>query len=367
MKIKFILLAFSSSIFLILIASRRKNLFNNRAFLSESKWFLGAVAILVIITIFYQVMNGFRSFVIAEFLYLLLPILFVILVVSTDSYSITRVLDNCFYILIIAFILCNIDTLTPSAIASIKFSESFSPFESSSSIIFVCFELYFLIRYGKRNGKSLVCLLLTVLTLKRFCVIKAVLFFIFVPMIKNKKLPRWIFVLVIIFFCALPFLLEYIYSYDFALLMLTKYGTDLNDLTMDRYRRISYVISHMDQIKYGFGSATYFLTNNLSGVRLVNRSLHSDILRIYLECSFIGSFGFTICNFAAVRKNVVSFLLMFHVFTEMIVNHPLGAGNVGNWIIIYLMIVYFNYRKVIPFYKEGQLKRKRIKIGRIMI
>lgn len=367
MKIKYIIMAVSATAFLVLIITRKKKLFKNGVFQNESKLYLIAIGTLAIITIVYQIFNGFRSFVIAEFCYLLIPLIFVILVVSVDYTNITRILDTSFYVLLIAFIVGNIGVLNPSTITSINFSESFSPFENGSSMIFVFFELYFLIRYGRRNGKSLVCLILTILTLKRISVIMAIFFFIFVPMLKDKKVPRWVFVLTIVVFCTTPFLLEIFYSSTFASYFFASFGLDFNDFTMDRFTRTAYVLGHLGQIKYGYGSVTYFLTNNYGKTEVANRSLHSDLLRIYLECSFIGVFIYNICYFLSVKKNIISFLLMVTIFLQMVFNHPLGAGTVGNWIIIYLMIVYFNYRNEVFFYKEGRVKRKHFKFGKIVI
>lgn len=366
LRIKYILMAITALFLLMVLIARKRKLFKGNIFVDESKYFLCAIGLLVIITLYYQIRNGFRAFAISEFMYLLIPLLFVILVVSDDTINITRVLDNCFYIVLISFILSNIDIFSFSSLKSISFWDSTSPFENGYATMFVCFELYFLVRYGRRNGKSFVCLLFAILSFKRLSVIKAILFFIIVPMIKNKKVPRWLLIITIIFFCALPFLLVYIYSYDFANLMIGKYGIKLNEITMDRYRRTMYVLANTDQIKYGYGSVTYFLTNTFGKGEFANRSLHSDILRIYLECSIFGSIAYTICNFMAVRKNIISFLLMLHIFIEMIVNHPIGAGGVGYWILIYMMIVYFNYRKEVPFYREGNLKRKRFKLGKII-
>ncbi len=365
MKVKYIFMFFSAFLFLIFIITRRKKLFKSGVFKKEAKLYLLAIGTLAIITVFYQIKNGFNSFVISEFMYLLLPLLFVILIVSVDYINITRILDNCFYVVVIVFLLGNIGMLNPSSIMSISFSGSSSPFENGSSMLFVLFELYYLTRYGKRNGKSLICLILTVLTLKRISVIMAVLFFIFAPMIKDKKIPRWVFGLTIVFFCAMPFLLEFFYSNSFASFFLARFGIDFNDFTMDRFTRTAYVLGNVDQIKYGYGSVTYFLTNNYGKGDVANRSLHSDLLRIYLECSFVGIFVYNICYFLSVKKDSISFLLLFTIFLQMIFNHPIGAGTVGNWIIIYLMIVYFNYRKEVPFYKEGRIKRRKIKLGKI--
>ena len=367
MKIKYILMAITSFYILILLISGKKSLFKMGVFLREAKLYLIAIGSLIIITVFFQVRNGFRSFVIPEFLYLLLPLLFVILIVSADCINITRVLDNYFYVAVICFAMDAIGIFSEPIVEALSFSDSSSPLENPSSLLFVLLELYYLVRYEKRNGKSLICLILTIITLKRMAVIIAVLFFIFVPMIKNKKIPRWVFVVTIVFFCIMPFLLEIFYSSSTASYFVAHFGVDFNELTKDRYARTSYALAHLDQIKYGYGSARALLMEGYGITEDINRSLHSDLLSIYLECTFLGTLVYNVCYFLSVKKNIISFLLMTTIFVQMIFNHPVGAGTVGRWIIIYMMIVYFNYRKEVPFYREGKLKRKRIKIGKVVI
>ena len=362
MKIKYALMAVTSLYILMQLIAKRQGLFKMNVFRKESILYLIAIGSLAVITLFYQMLNGFRAFVIPEFMYVLLPLLFVILIVSTDCINITRVLDNCFYVAVVAFLLDSLGAFTDGQNYSINLLDSSSsPFENPSALILVFLELYFLVRCNGRNVKSLVCLLLTLLSFKRFSVILALLFFIFAPMIKNKRVPRWILILAIMIFCSVPFLLEYFYSYEFAGFFLTKFGMDFNDFTMDRYARTSYVLKHIGQIKYGFGSVSHFLTESYGNRDAANRSLHSDLLRIYLECSFVGTLVYNSCYFLSVKENAVSFMLMVGIFVQMIFNHPIGAGAVGNWIIIYLIVVYFNYRKEIPFYKEGMVRRKKLK------
>ena len=367
MKIKYVFMAATSFYILLQLIAKRQSLFKMKVFKKEAKLYLIAIGTLGVITLIYQIANGFRAFVIPEFLYVLLPLVFVILVVSADCVNVSRILDNCFYIAVFAFAVDAIGALGSLSTMSLSFLDSSSPFENPSSLIFVFLELYLLVRYDKRNGKALICLLITLLTFKRISVIIAILFFIFVPIIKNKKVPRWLFVSTIAIFCLIPFLLEYFYSNAFASFFLTRYGMDFNEFTMDRFARTSYVLNNLGEIKYGFGSVTNFLSENYGRENVANRSLHSDLLRIFLECTFVGTLVYNICYFLSVKKDVVSFLLMFSIFAQMVFNHPIGAGGVGHWIIIYLMIAYFNYRKEVPFYKEGMMKRKKIKIGKITI
>ncbi len=367
MKIKYAFMVVTSLYILIQLIAKRQGLFKMNVFRKESMLYLIAIGSLAVITLFYQILNGFRAFVIPEFMYVLLPLLFVILIVSADCINITRVLDNCFYVTVAAFLIDSLGVFTDGAAVSFDILDSSSPFENPSSLIFVFLELYFLVRYNKRSGKSIVCLIITILTFKRFSVILAILFFIFIPMIKDKKVPRWLLASAIIIFCTMPFFLQYFYSNDFASFFFARYQIDFNKFTMDRFARTSYVLNHLGQIKYGFGSVSHFLSESYGHEEAANRSLHCDLLRIYLECSFVGTFIYNTCYFVSVKKNMASFLLMTGIFIQMIFNHPIGAGTVGRWIIIYLMIAYLNYRKEIPFYKEGMMSRKTIKIGKVKI
>ena len=367
MKIKYALMAVTSLYILMQLIAKRQGLFKMNVFRKESILYLIAIGSLAVITLFYQIINGFRAFVIPEFMYVLLPLLFVILIVSADCINITRVLDNCFYVTVAAFLIDSLGVFESSEAFSLSVLDSSSPFENPSSLIFVFLELYFLVRYNKRNGKALICLIITILTFKRFSVLIALLFFIFIPMIKDKKVPRWVFALTIIIFCAMPFLLMYFYSNEFASFFFTRYQMDFNEFTMDRFARTSYVLNHTSHIKYGFGSVSQLLTDSYGKGDTANRSLHSDILRIYLECSFVGTFIYNTCYFLSVRKSAISFLFMVSIFVQMIFNHPIGAGAVGHWIIIYLIIAYLNYRKEVPFYKEGMIKRRKIKLGKLEI
>ena len=368
LKLKYVFLVLSCGLNFLLLSKNEKGIFKRYdVFYAESIAFTRAIGVLLIITIIMQIKNGFQSFSYTEFAYLVLPLAFVIILVAVDYENISRILDKLFYIVVIAFFLCYLDILTPANILSISFADSYSPFESSSSLIYVCFELYYIVRYGGRNHKSLVCLLLTILTFKRVSVIKAVLIYIFVPMLKKKDVPKWLFWSLVIFFCVLPIGLSIFYSDSFAAMLSSIYNIDINMLTMDRYRRTNYVLDSLDQIKYGYGSVTYFLTNFFGTGTFENRSLHCDILRIYLECTIFGTIGYTYFSLSAAKNNIFSFVLLLHIFIEMIINHPIGAGCVGNWIMMYMMIAYFNYRDEAYFYREGNLRRKRIKIGSIII
>jgi hypothetical protein len=360
-KIKYLALFLSIFINILLMIRTRTPLFKNKVFNTEAKKFMYAFIALMIITIVYQIKNGYLAYSYEEMFYTVLPFVFVVILVNVDYINITRILDNSFYVVVLVFFLCNIDLFNLSSIASISFADSYSPFESGFSLVLICYELYYLVRYGKRETKSTICLILTILTFKRLTVIKGILFFVFVPMIKARKTPTWLFWLAVVVFCLTPMVMEYIYSDEISALISDYFGKTMNQLSMDRYRRTRFVLDNLNQVQHGYGSITYFLTKFYGDGTLSNRSLHCDILKIYLECSMVGTVLFTYFHFSAVRKNIFAFLLMVHVFTEMIINHPFGAGNVGRWIIMYTMFVYYLYMGNGIFYDDDSGKPRKLR------
>lgn len=364
LKIKYVLLLITLILNLMTLI-RNKKVFKDGVFKNEAKNIGCAFFSLIIITIILQIKNGFLRYSVEEMFFTILPLIFVVALISIDYRNVSRILDNSFYIIIGVFLIGYIDILTPKNILKIDFLNSYSPFENGISLVFVCYELYYLVRYKKREARSTTCLLLTILTFKRVTVLKAILFYIFVPMLKNKKVPKILFIISIVFFSLAPLAIQFIYSDTMAKILSDYFGMSMNKLTMDRYARTTFVLENLQSIKYGYGSVTYFLTKYFRAGTLSNRSLHCDILKIYLECGSIGTLLFTYFHFSAVKNNIYSYILMLHVFTEMIINHPFGVGNVGRWIIMYLMIVFFVNQGNGLFYREGLPRKKHFKIGDI--
>lgn len=70
--------------------------------------------------------------------------------------------------------------------------------------------------------------------------------------------------------------------------------------------------------------------------------MHNDILRIYMECTIVGTIAFTVQYFKIVKDNIFSFLLMLYAFMELFVAHYIGPGSTSFWIIAYILTFYFN-------------------------
>ena len=77
----------------------------------------------------------------------------------------------------------------------------------------------------------------------------------------------------------------------------------------------------------------------MHGSNFVSRSMHNDLIQIYLECGVIGSIIFTYVYIKSASANGISFILMCYVFFECYFNHLFGAGCTHIWILIYLMML----------------------------
>ena len=114
----------------------------------------------------------------------------------------------------------------------------------------------------------------------------------------------------------------------------------LYEATLSRSSRIEAVMNS-GQIKYGLGSVTTYLTrylNTMHGSNFASRSMHNDLVQMYLECGILGSIVFTYVYMRAASVNRMSFALICYVFFECYFNHLFGAGCTHIWVLIYLMM-----------------------------
>lgn len=76
----------------------------------------------------------------------------------------------------------------------------------------------------------------------------------------------------------------------------------------------------------------------MHGSNFASRSMHNDLVQMYLECGILGSIVFTYVYMKAASVNRMSFALMCYVFFECYFNHLFGAGCTHIWVLIYLMM-----------------------------
>lgn len=314
-----------------------------RIILGDSINYLIPPVVFAIITLIFQTFNGFKSYSISELTYLFIPILVYIGFINEDRDKVKTIMDTYFYLFIIFFFIKQGTQLSWNNIKSISFVNSYSAFESKYAYYSVILMVYYI--FKKDKTKTIASFLLCALSLKRVSLLFAIIYLIFSKRIPcNKAISKRLFYYTVIGFCIAPILIQIVCNEQFGTFFYNLFGLNLNAFMKGRVSRI-YAVLNSDEIKYGWGSTTNYLSTHLwtfaanpsyfeNGV--IN--VHCDILRIYLECTIIGTVVFTYCNFKAVKDNWCCYLIMLYLFTDMLVNHHLGSGKVFLWIFTYTTI-----------------------------
>lgn len=297
---------------------------------------------LFVITAALQLINGFQSYAVNEAVYFITPLFFVWVYVSmTSRERLGIIIDYMFGILILAFIYEKWQVMSFSNLKFIDFTNSFSVFECGYGYPSVVLECVFLMRGEKK--KAFGAMLFAVLCFKRFCMIAAVLIFVFSKwIISDKPADKKVVAVAIIGFVLLPIITCGVLNEEFSAWFEQQFGISLRLVTMSRSDRLIAVINS-DEIKHGLGSTTVYMTdmlNELHGSEIEQRNLHNDLVRIYLECGILGSIIFTYTYFKATIRSQTALIIMCYVFAECYFNHLLGAGTVGTWILVCTVLAY---------------------------
>lgn len=301
---------------------------------------LKGITILFVITAILQIANGFNSYAINEAIYYYTPLLLVIVYSQfSDAEEIESIMNYLFALYIIVFLKNFSGQLTLANIRSISFVDSYSPFESELAFVFLIFECFYL--YSGKKTNAILSLILCVLSFKRICMIVAISFFLFSKhLVKRKNIDKKIIILVTAFFVVVPIITCMMLNSQFEAWFYHTFHVTLYEATLSRSSRIEAVMNS-GQIKYGLGSVTTYLTkylNTMHGSNFVSRSMHNDLVQMYLECGIIGSTIFTYVYMKAAAVSRMSFVLMSYIFFECYFNHLFGAGCTHIWILTYLIM-----------------------------
>lgn len=331
-KIKYILL-FLYSIFFFVSISNRKFFLWKKELIS----FLLLILIFVIVSLIFQSINGFRSFLINEVLFFLAPIIFVFCFINYSNGKISHYINVTFWICVFWWCVCYFPILNIDNIKSISFISSYSPFESEYAHLFMFYFIYFLCKKYKLS--SVICGILLFLSFKRMNIVFEAIAIIFFVIFRKKTLnisPKIINLFTIIFaifFIICPFIVQKLCEDSFALWFNATFNYDWNRFIMGRFDRINWCVD--EGMKYGFGSTTDYLTSLMGGKA---RNIHCDILRVYLETTIFGTIAYTFTYFRLANKNVFTLFAILALFTDSLVNHYFGAGHCLLMIVIYFVI-----------------------------
>lgn len=294
------------------------------------------------ITVVRQLRNGFQSYAVNEVIYFLTPLCFVwVYAVEADRKNLGNVLDAIFCILAVDYLAACLPNLSISNLQAISFAGSYSAFESGKALWFLVFEWHYL--SAGRKKKALLACVLCLFSFKRFCMIAAILVLLLKKwIIRDVPVHRNVFVGMTALFVLLPVATCLVLGSDFAVWFQQRFGISLSALTLSRSDRIQMALAS-DQIKYGLGSVTTYITealNEMHGSNIQQRSLHNDLVRIYLECGLLGSVAFTFAFFKAAAFHTSIFYLMCNMFLQSYLNPVFGAGSAGIWSLVYLVMTY---------------------------
>ena len=300
----------------------------------------GGITFLFAITAILQMINGFNSYAINEAVYYYTPLIFIIVYSQiSEEQDVETILNYLFVLYVIVFLKNFAGQLTLANLKNISFANSYSPFESELAFVFLIFECFYLYM-GKRKN-AIISLILCILSFKRISMLAAIVFFIFSKWIVVKKaVNKKIVIVTTVVFVLLPVLTCLMLNDTLEAWFYQTFHVTLNEITLTRSSRIEAVINS-DQIKYGLGSVTTYLTkylNALHGSNFSNRNLHNDLVKIYLECGILGSIVFTYIYMKAASVSRMLFVMMCYIFCECYFNHLFGAGSTDIWILIYLIM-----------------------------
>lgn len=316
---------------------RKRNIFKYE--FKQIVWvILSFLLISAIRSIFVQ---AFTIRTILEIVFLLLPLLYAYCLLNTLDF---KIIDKCMFITLIVLMVgyfFNLDLGISELIRSFKminFSESYSPFESSSySGVAIILAMYFL--YFRKNKLGLILSIMFVFfTFKRL----AVLFVIFLLLLprkfreKDKINIRLLNTIKVILF---------ILSIGYFIVMIPKNVTLINEifninlykLTMSRTYRFSLIYNNPEFINSGFGSTFSYMVSSY-GV-----ALEMDMIKLIIEVTPIGAF-ILINNFINIsKKNIYVFSLMLFQIFNLITSHSLVS--VFSWLLFYLILGCIIYEK----------------------
>lgn len=323
-------------ILLIIVQDRKKNI-KQLGFFNGLRNVLIVVLSFWIISVIMQLKNGHTQlYLYSDLFELLMPALCVFCVCNTDRDNFQAYIYILFLRAIIQFFIESGANLSLGGILSMDWNDSSSSLtETSASHIFCLLTIIFL--YQKKYFPAIISTFLCVLAFKRIAMIVCLLSWIVCRFIPNKKVNSYV-VWVISILCILtPLFVLMIYSDSGSELFYQLFGLDLNEFTMGRYNLVNDTIAHFNGTYYGFGSVKEYFAE-LGGVYATLESFHCDILRIFLECTFVGVIIYVMAMMNIAKRSWRTFYLFAYLFIELVVSHFLG--RFVEWMIFYMFAVY---------------------------
>lgn len=220
-------------------------------------------------------------------------------------------IDIIFWIYFFEFIITNIGNFTFANIASISFwSSTSSVFESDIANYCVPLLMYYKINGNK--SKSIICLLMGMLSFKRLSFILLPLVFFLTSKRQSKKLikkeikNKHILIIGIIF-CLIPVLIVDVFTINNIIFLSDKIGLDLVTLSTGRLQSFWIMDQYRDHL-IGYGATAKYIFDSMEFSIQNIAYFHCDCVSFYWECGFL-YFCLPFLVLKMGRENIYSFLL----------------------------------------------------------
>ena len=231
-------------------------------------------------------------------------------------------------------------------IMSMKFSDSYSPFESHYSAGISIALCSFFMYYRKNKVFQVLSFIYAIFTFKRLFVLFAIFLWTIPKIIDmNKKINKKSKYLWAIIFIGLTFLYCWLLLPQSSNLFYKLFGETQNKFTMGRYELLRRLESG-DYRSAGLGSTTDFL----------GKGLEMDLIRILKETTCIGLITFCFGYFMCAGNRRYTLIFMIFQFFNLLTSHSIYGAI--NWILILLTIGCISYKEKNDFEKFKILDKK---------
>lgn len=305
----------------------------------------GYIAFFFVVSAFFQCIHlDFKFYLITGLIRILLPVVNAYLFVNTIDKRDHKYFFNVLLArYVVHFIWQNYNYLNLNGLLSISWSESNSEMESSLAHDFLIMEMYYLYRGEKK--KSILCMILCMLSMKRLSFILAPVFFV-----TSRYVPKGIEVKKI--FCTLlkataivsPIFILLLYSQELQAWLISTLHIDLNAVMSGRPRIYQIMLDNMPYYN-GYGSINNFLEHYVMRQygTTWNAILHNDFLRIFYETTIVGVIILTNNLVEIAKKEYWFFFMMTYLIMVAITSHILNYLSV--WITFYMIVMSHSRKK----------------------
>lgn len=314
-------------------------------FFKETVAFMACLAFLLFLTVIKQVVShDFNLSFVKDTVFMLFPILICFFLVnaegkgSFDFYAAVYLASG-----ILDFFIRFWRLFTPGNILAVSFLDSYSVFESELVNIFLPLAFYYL--FVKVNiPLAFLSAFFCHLSMKRLheLFLFLFIFLFFFKIWRRIKIPGRLLVVITVALCLFPVALDkLVLSPSFSSWFVDKFGVSLNAFTLGRENIYMSMRENLSMIN-GLGDSRPVTFAIFGG-----DDMHNDILRLYYECTLLGSCSFIAMYMYISKGSNYSLLYMLYPMTVMMMSPMLSSieGMTCVYIILVAIKAKYNYRR----------------------